>query len=121
MSKEETGKKKEEEAPQKAGIPKDWISPNIQMSLSVKYCDMESRTRDYAISLTQYVYSQMYRKEIKHFKDAARYVKESFEVEEKGCWNVVCGIHFGAFFNYETKNCILLYWSSMGFLIWKFG
>jgi hypothetical protein len=59
---------------------------------------MESRHKEYAVLLTQYVYTQMYRKEIKHFKDAAKYVKDCFEEQEGGTWNVVCGINFGSYF-----------------------
>lgn len=64
---------------------------------------------------------QLFKGELKYLKDAAAAVKKGFEEEFQGSWNVICGINFGSFFSYENKCCILLYRSSIGFLVWKFG
>lgn len=112
---------KEEEKVTRAGIPKDWICSNIPLMLDIRYCDMKAEMKEYALLITEYIMSQMFRSELKYFKDAAEHIKKGFEQEFQGTWHVVCGINFGSYFGYENHCCILLYRSSIGFLIWKFG
>ena len=45
----------------RAGIPKDWVSPNLQISVDIKFCDMRVEMKDYALALTEYIYVQMVR------------------------------------------------------------
>lgn len=37
--------KVEEEKPTRAGIPKDWVAPAMQISADIKFCDMKVETR----------------------------------------------------------------------------
>jgi dynein light chain LC8-type len=82
---------------------------------------MKGDMKEYALLITEYVSTLLVRGELKYFKDAAEHVKKGFEEEFRGTWHVISGINFGSHFSYETKCCILLYRSSIGFLIWKFG
>lgn len=123
-TKEKDNKEKdkvEEQKQSRAGIPKDWIPPTMQISTDIKFCDMKVDMKDYALQITEYIYVQMVKNQIAYLKDAAEYIKKCFEEEFKGCWHVVCGVNFGSYFNYESKACILLYRNHVGFLIWKFG
>jgi hypothetical protein len=51
--------KVEDEKPTRAGIPKDWVSPNLQISVDIKFCDMKVDMKDYALLITEYIYVQM--------------------------------------------------------------
>lgn len=51
--------KNEEEKTTRAGIPKDWVAPNIQISTDIKFCDMKVDMREYALMITEYIYVQM--------------------------------------------------------------
>ena len=62
----------------RAGIPKDWVSPNLQISVDIKYCDMKVEMKEYALALTEYIYVQMVKNEIAYLKDAAEYIKKYF-------------------------------------------
>jgi hypothetical protein len=46
---------------QRAGIPKDWICSNIPLNLDIRYCDMKSDMKEYALLITEYTTSQLVR------------------------------------------------------------
>lgn len=123
MATKEKEKKEQvdEDKPTRAGIPKDWVSPAMQISTDIKFCDMKMEEREYTLQITEYIYYQMVKGEIAYLKDAAEYIKKGFDEQCSGCWHVVCGVNFGSYFNYESKSCILIYRNHVGFLIWKFG
>ena len=68
----------DDEKTSRAGIPKDWIAPNIQISTDIKFCDMKVDMKDYTFQITQYIYAQMVKGEIAYLKDAAEYIKKGF-------------------------------------------
>lgn len=49
----------DDEKVSRAGIPKDWQTPNIQISTDIKFCDMKVDMREYTLLITEYIYSQM--------------------------------------------------------------
>lgn len=51
--------KADEEKPTRAGIPKDWVSTNLQISTDIKFCDMKVDMKEYAMLITEYIYVQM--------------------------------------------------------------
>jgi len=63
--------KLDEEKQTRAGIPKDWVPPNIPISTDIKFCDMKVDMKDYALQITEYIYVQMVKNEIAYLKDAA--------------------------------------------------
>lgn len=63
--------KGEEEKQVRAGIPKDWVSSNLQISADIKFCDMKVEMKEYALLITEYIYVQMVKNEIAYLKDAA--------------------------------------------------
>ena len=74
-TKEKEAKDKEakgdDEKQTRAGIPKDWVPANIQISTDIKFCDMKVDMKDYALLITEYIYVQMVKNEIAYLKDAA--------------------------------------------------
>lgn len=78
-AKEKEAKENQEEKATRAGIPKDWVSPNMQISADVKFCDMRVDMKEYALLISEYIYVQMVKTEIAYLKDAAEYIKKGFE------------------------------------------
>jgi hypothetical protein len=62
---------KDDEKVARAGIPKDWVAPNMQISTDVKFCDMKVDYKEYAMMITEYIYVQMVKSEIVYLKDGA--------------------------------------------------
>lgn len=64
----------------RAGIPKDWSPPSMQMiSTDIKFCDMSVDMKQYTLQITEYIYFQMVKGEIAYLKDAAEHIKKGFE------------------------------------------
>lgn len=77
--KEKKEKIVDEEKISRAGIPKDWTSPSMQISTDIKFCDMTVSMREYTLQLTDYIYYQMVKGEIAYLKDAAELIKKGYE------------------------------------------
>ena len=77
--KDKKEKQVDDEKPTRAGIPKDWVSPGMQISTDIKFCDMKVDMRQYTLQITEYIYYQMVKGEIAYLKDAAEYIKKGYE------------------------------------------
>ena len=49
----------DDDKPTRAGIPRDWVCPPMQISTDIKFCDMKVDMREYTLQLTEYIYYQM--------------------------------------------------------------
>lgn len=61
----------EEDKPSKAGIPKEFVAPPLQISTDIKFMDMSVEMKEYTLAITEYIYYQMVKGEIQYLKDAA--------------------------------------------------
>jgi len=91
-------------------------------ALSVMYSEMNETDQGFAIdTCTTVLKNQEKVESVTYHKDTAKMIKEEFDKQKGGTWNVVVGRSFGFFGSHETKSIIYFYLGNIGFLIWRHG
>jgi dynein light chain LC8-type len=90
--------------------------------VEVMYSEMNMTDQGFAIeTCTTMVRNQEKVEQVTYYKDVAKSIKDEFDKQKGGTWNVVVGRSFGSFVTHETKTIVYFYLGNVGFLIWRHG
>lgn len=96
-------------------------APNAQSRVHVLGCDCSVETLGVLTESSQRGLEALQNGTFARWHELARLVKAECEASLGGCWHVVCGLSFGAFFTHEKKHMALLKVGPLQLLAFRHG
>ena len=98
------------------------MSSTDEISPLVQYCEMNAKDREFTLEVAQNALKTQDKTDrVVYQKDIAQNIKQEFDNQKGGSWNVIVGTSFGSFVTHETKTMIYFSIGPTNFLIWKHG
>ena len=85
------------------------------------YLDMPKEHAEFIIETCESVLRMLNNGEKKFYFECAEHIKRTLDEKFGGCYNVVVGRDFGAYFHYEAGACLQAWINQHCFLVFKHG